>query len=270
MHTIALMNPAGSTAKSTTAAALAQQAVEAGRRVLAVDLDPQANLSEWLGANRAAPGISQAIRAVVANDPDQWPGVSVDEVRADLARQVERTIQHTGCGVDVIAADHNVRTLVRSWSDLRAHPEQLLADLLAGLPARYSLVVLDCKGDLGVLSEAALRAADDVIGVATPTTKALEGLQLLAAEVAHVGQSTLRAIIPSQIRPRNHGADANDLFAVMIEQFGGLVTRPVRGGSNLEGAYTAGQPITQWAPASSVAVDLAAVHVELSQRGVLG
>ena len=269
MHTIALMNPAGSTAKSTTAAALAHLAVKAGRCVLAIDLDPQANVTEWLGASREAPGISQAIRAVIANDPAQWPGVSVDEIRADLTRQVERTIQHTACGVDVIAADHGVRSLVRSWGDLRAHPEQLLADLLAGLPSSPDLVVLDCKGDLGVLSEAALRAADDIIGVATPTTKALQGLQLLAAEVAHVGQSTLRAVIPSQIRPRNRGADADDLYVVMQDMFQ-MVTGPVRGGATLEGAYTSNQPITLWAPTSAVAQDLAAVHDELARRGVLG
>lgn len=267
MRTVALMNPAGSTAKSTVGAALAHLAARNGRRVLAIDLDPQGNLTGWLGASRDTAGITQAVRAVVTNDPASWPGVDDGEVRADLHRQLQRTIQHTPLQVDVIAADAGVRALMRSWADLRPRPELLLRDLLAALEESYDVVILDCKGDLGVLSEAALRACDDVIGVATPTTKSLQGLPLLKAEVAKLDKPQLRAVVPAQIRPRNRGADADDLYQILCEDW--PVTAAVRGASIVDAAYTAGEPITAWDASAPIAQDLERVYGDLVERGVL-
>lgn len=266
MRVVSFMNPAGSTAKSTTAAAIAYLAAQSGRRVLAVDLDPQANLTTWLGGSTDTAGITQAVRATVTNDPASWPGIDPAEVRADLYRQLTRAVQATGAGVALIAADAGVRGLVRSWTDLRAHPERLLADMLAALDQDYDLVVLDCKGDLGVLAESALRASTDVVGVATPTTKALEGLQLLAAEAGQAGVQ-MRAVVPVQIRHRNRGADADDLYAMMRADW--PTTPPVRGVASIEGAYLAGQPITLWDAHSPAAQDYALVVAELTGRGVL-
>lgn len=266
MRVVSLMNPAGSTAKSTTAAAIAHLVAGQGRRVLAVDLDPQANLTAWLGGSTDTAGITQAVRATATNDPAAWPGIDPQEVQADLQRQVRRTIQTTAAGVSLIAADPSVRGLVRTWTDLRPHSERLLADLVDALSGDYDVVVLDCKGDFGVLAEAALRASTDVVGVATPTTKALEGLQLLAAEAAQVG-TAMRAVIPVQIRHRSRGADADDLYGVMRANW--PTTPPVRGVASMEGAYLAGQPITQWDSRSPASEDYALVVTELVERGVL-
>lgn len=266
MRVVSFMNPAGSTAKSTTAAAVAHLAADRGQRVLAVDLDPQANLTAWLGGATDTAGITQAVRATVTNDPASWPGIDPGEVRADLQRQVRRAIQQTPAGVDLIAADAGVRGLVRSWTDLRPHSEQLLADLLAALVDDYDLVVLDCKGDLGVLAESALRASTDVVGVATPTTKALEGLQLLAAE-AHQAGAQMRAVVPVQIRHRSRGADADDLYTMMRADW--PTTPPVRGVASMEGAYLAGQPVTMWDEHSPVAEDYGLVVASLGELGVL-
>lgn len=266
MRVVSFMNPAGSTAKSTTAAAVAHVAVRRGQRVLAVDLDPQANLTAWLGGVTDTAGITQAVRATVTNDPAGWPGIDPAEVRADQQRQVRRAIQLTPAGVDLIAADAGVRGLVRTWNDLRQHPERLLADLLAAVVDDYDLVVLDCKGDLGVLAESALRASTDVVGVATPTTKALEGLQLLAAEAQQAG-AQLRAVVPVQIRHRSRGADADDLYQMMTADW--PTTPPVRGVASMEGAYLAGQPVTMWDRHSPAAQDYELVVGELVDRGVL-
>lgn len=267
---VGFLNPAGSTAKSTVAAALAHCAAAGGRSVLAVDTDPQANLTTWLGGSRDSAGITQAVRAAAANDPAAWPGVAAAEVLADRTRQVQRTIQPTPAQVDLIGADPGVRGLVRSWADLRAQaPELLLAETLQAVADRYDLVLVDTKGDLGVLAEAALRACDQVIGVATPTVKALEGLGLLQAESVRVGRARFAAVVPVQVRPRNRGAAADDLYQLMREDYPALVTGPVRGASNLDAAYAAGEPVTQFDPDSLVAADLRAVYAELVDRGVL-
>lgn len=45
----------GGTGKTTTCAALAQAAANAGKKVLAVDLDPQANFTFAIGADQNRP-----------------------------------------------------------------------------------------------------------------------------------------------------------------------------------------------------------------------
>lgn len=277
---VVLANPAGSTAKSTVAAALTHLAAVAGQRVLALDLDPQANLTEWLGGRRDTAGITQALTAAATNDPGLWPGVPAEELAEDMRRQLIRTVQQTAAGVDLIAGDVGLRATVRRWTELRpTAPELLLSEAIAALEPSYDLVVLDSKGDLGPLTEAALRARGKfdgppvrVLGVATPTTKALGGLTLLGSEVRKVaGEAAveLAGVVPVQIRPRNRGADADDLYALMRESYANLLTPPVRGASSLDAAYTAGEPITMYAAGDGVSQDLAAVRTSLQQRGVL-
>ena len=81
----------GGTGKTTTAAALAQAAAKAGQRVLAIDLDPQANLTFFLGADQNSGGSYQLLQGA---DPaqliqDTAQGISVISGSPDLA--TERT-----------------------------------------------------------------------------------------------------------------------------------------------------------------------------------
>lgn len=272
---LAFANPAGSTAKSTITAAIAHLAAVSGARVLALDLDPQANLTEWLGGSRDTAGITQALRAAAANDPTLWPGVPVAEVQSDLRRHVQRTVQPTASKVDLIASDYTLRATLKRWDELRpGNPDLLLGECIAAIESDYDLVVMDCKGDLGPLTESALRARPSgdpvrVIGVATPTTKALSGLGLLSAEIRKLAETAsvqLAAVVPAQIRPRNRGADADDLYQLMRETYPSLVTAPVRGAASLDAAYTAGEPITAYDPKSGVSQDLGLVLADLRLR----
>ena len=56
MKIYAIVNQKGGTAKSTTAAILAQAAASKGKKVLCIDLDPQTNLSLALGADTSKKG----------------------------------------------------------------------------------------------------------------------------------------------------------------------------------------------------------------------
>lgn len=268
---VAFMNPAGSTAKTTTLAALAHLAVLDGKRTLVIELDPQGNLSVWLGGQRDTAGISQAFRYASANDPRTAPGIPESEVIADRSRMVRRTVQRTELGVDVIAADVELEDTTRNWSSRwpGGQGETLLADVVAAVADDYDVILLDCKGDMGVLSVAALRAATAVVGVATPTSKALEGLQRLAAETSRDGLAPLAAVVPSRIEHRNRGAEADDLAITMRTTYADRITPDVRKNRHADSAYWSAEPITVSDPKSNTATDLRAVYADLQAKGVL-
>ena len=86
---LTIANQKGGTAKSTTAAALAQAADYRGKRCLAIDLDPQGNLSFFLNADTARAGAFELLEGQPA----------------------EETIQHTEWGIDTIAGSWNLQTI---------------------------------------------------------------------------------------------------------------------------------------------------------------
>lgn len=281
---VAYANPEGSSAKTTVAANHAALAAAAGQRVLALDLDPQGNLTLMLGGSRDTAGITQLITAVVANREEAWPGVSADELQQDLVRQLRRTIQKSPAGVAMIGGDLSLQDTINRWHQLSTStPEMILAAAVAALGADYDLVVMDLKGDAGVLNDAALRAAEDqqdsadspvqVIGVADPTAKALTGLVKLAAKVSRLSDEgvavILSAVVPVKVRPRSQGADADDMYQLMKERYPDLVTPPIRSAVVVEAAYTARQPVTTYDPRASVSTDLAQVWQHLRDRKVM-
>ena len=281
---LAFVNPSGSSGKTTLAAAIAHILARDGFRVLAWDLDYQANLTTALGGRRDTAGITQALMSVASNDPDQWPGVSADELAADLRKQILRTIQSTSTMVDLIAADSQLRSTVLRWRSLRPNRTQyLLADAIRSIGDLYDVVVMDNKGDLSDTTNAALHAAGDddqpgrvvhAIGVATPATKLIVGINTLGQEIEQLKAEGVRVelsgVIPNQIRPRSRGADADDLYELMkTDYFADTIMPPVRGAANLEGAYISNLPVTAYDPNSGIAKDLEAVVTELRSRKVL-
>lgn len=266
---VSVANPMGTSAKTSTLAALAHLAHLEGQRVLTVDTDPQANLTDWVSGLRDTAGITQVLTAVASNDPARWPGVPVDEVLADRRKHVQRAIQTVPTGFDLIPADHQLRATVRNWASIRDEaPEMLLAEGIAAVADLYDLVLIDCKGDLAVLTEAALEASDEIIGVCQPDLKTMAGLPLLAAEAEKL-QIGFRAVVPVKIQHRNRGADADDLYQLMQKDHADRITSPIRHGSNLDAAYSMGQPITAYEPNCGVSQDLRVVYRELRDRGVL-
>ena len=89
IYTIATQK--GGTAKTTTAAVLAQAAAYRGKRVLAIDLDPQGNLSFAAGADARHAGSFELLHG------------------ADL----EEVTQTTAQGIDIITASPNLRRTAR-------------------------------------------------------------------------------------------------------------------------------------------------------------
>lgn len=276
---VAVMNPAGSSAKSSTVAAIAAELASQGRRVLVVGLDPQGNVTTWFGVRRDSAGISQAIQSASV----AWPGVSPEEVQAELQRQVRRTIQHTSSGVDLIVEDLQLQHTIAVWATFD-RPEYLLADVLASVQDDYDAILIDCKGDMGVLTLAAMQAVrpDDPAGrkvqavcVCLPDVKSIGGLARVRAEVERLAgegdQVELAAVIPVKIQHRNASAVADDLYQELKQDptVAPKLTPPVRKVATLDEAYMRGEPVTIWDPTWKVSEDYRAVVEHLRNRKVL-
>src|SRR3954464_13051091 len=143
--TLAVANQKGGVAKTTSVASIGAALAESGQRVLLVDLDPQACLTFSLGI-----------------DPEDLE-LSVHHVLTKGLGGSEVILQ-TDDGVDLLPATIE---LARAEADLltRTGREHVLKSALQDLAATasYDWVLLDCPPSLGVLTVAALTAADGVL-----------------------------------------------------------------------------------------------------------
>ncbi len=140
--TLAIANQKGGVAKTTTVASVGTALVDLGKRVLLVDLDPQSCLTFSLGI-----------------DPEELE-TSVHQV---LLRQAEiaDVILTTEDGPDLLPATIE---LAGAEAALLTRPgrEHALRAALEDVEGQYDWVLLDCPPSLGVLTVAALSAADSV------------------------------------------------------------------------------------------------------------
>lgn len=132
MQIISITAQQGGTGKTTTAAALAQAAAYRGRKVLAVDLDPQGNLSFCLNA-----------------DVDQ--AGSFELLNGDNPAEL---IQTAPTGPDVIPASPNLATVKSSTGSARR-----LQKALEPIRGKYGLIIIDTPATTGELQYNALQAA---------------------------------------------------------------------------------------------------------------
>jgi len=144
--TLAVANQKGGVAKTTSVASLGAALAELGHRVLLVDLDPQACLTFSLGT-----------------DPEDVE-VSVHHVLTKGISPAEVIIE-TDEGVDLLPATIE---LARAEADLltrtgREHVVKAALEMLEDEDLAYDWVLLDCPPSLGVLTVAALTAAQGVL-----------------------------------------------------------------------------------------------------------
>lgn len=144
--TLAVANQKGGVAKTTSVASIGAALAELGHSVLLVDLDPQACLTFSLGIDPE--DLELSVHHVLTK------GLAPSEV-----------IVETDDGVALLPATIE---LARAEADLltRTGREQVLRAILEDLAAsgtHYDWVLLDCPPSLGVLTVAALTAADGVL-----------------------------------------------------------------------------------------------------------
>lgn len=244
----------GGSTKTTTAAEIVVALTRQGRRVLAVDLDQQGNFTTRLG---------------VTDDTE------VDAVAADVltgtSSALEAAIPAPSVpGASILAGTHDLTML-----DQRPEVITSLRDHLPEVAGKWDDVVIDTPPALGLVTLAALAAADVVVVAIACETEAYDQLGRLVDVIAERVAPRLRPgqrvhwIVPTRYDSRR--LLDREVVEMLTEHHPGRVTSPVREAVAARDAYTSGMPVSVFAPSSGIATDYAAaLGPVISAAGAVG
>lgn len=164
MNVFAIGNNKGGAGKTTATVQLAAALAHRGRRVLVVDLDPQANASRRLGfrwsAAAAVPTVAEAIKS-------GEEGVAAETILASA------WAPPLGQRVDLVPSRWDLEQRISEAGQVGA--VRRLARALSGVPAHYDSVLIDLPPSLGHLTHLGLAAADHALCVVEPEYDSVEG-----------------------------------------------------------------------------------------------
>jgi len=251
---IALCNQKGGVGKTTTAISLGATLAEYGRRVLAVDFDPQGALSAGLG--------------VPTHDVP-----TIYELLLGSSTAASDVIVHTSTpGLDVIPANIDLSAAEVHLVNEVAR-EQILARVLRQVSDKYDVILIDCQPSLGLLTINALTAAHGVLIPLECEFFALRGVALLVETIEKVRDRLNPAIRLDGILATMYDArtlHSREVLQRVVEAFGPQVLETVIGRSvKLPDASVAAEPITTFAPEHAVTESYRQLARELITRGAV-
>lgn len=234
---IAIANQKGGQGKTTTAQAIATGAAQIGRKSLAIDLDPQGNLTFSMGGNGADVGAYELITGKTT------PG---------------QTIQHTQQG-DIITASSSLALADTTFTgDTRTNA---LKTALKPIKSKYDVITIDCPPTLNTLLINALTAADVVIIPLTADMYSLQGLYQLkqSIQAAQRGNTVLKIGGVLFVKHSTRTILSRDLTDVIADKCRELdipvYKTTIREGVAIREAQTQRQSIFDYAPKSKPAKD---------------
>nr|WP_233194065.1 ParA family protein [Cryobacterium sp. M25] len=251
---ISLCNQKGGVGKTTTTINLGAALAGYGRRVLAIDFDPQGALSAGLGVpTHDVTTIYDLLLSGSVSPHDAIQKTSVHNLDIIPAN------------IDLSAAEvHLVNEVAR---------EQILARVLRKISGDYDVILIDCQPSLGILTVNALTASHGVLIPLECEFFALRGVALLIETIDKVRDRLnpaieLDGILATMFDSRT--LHSREVLERVLDAFGDSVLETVIGRTvKFPDASVAGVPITEFAPEHAAAKAYKQAARELIQRGAV-
>lgn len=173
---IAVCNQKGGVGKTTTTENFAYALAEKGKKVLMVDFDAQASLTQTQGIDQ--PDNLEVtvydLMQTVINDslPDRQGILSTPSPFVDLLpANIDLAAMETAL-VNVMSREHVLRMVLENFQE------------------QYDYILIDCQPSLGLLTINAWTACDSVLIVTTPQIFSSKGLEQLFASIQRIKKYT--------------------------------------------------------------------------------
>lgn len=252
MRIVAIANQKGGVGKTTTTQALCAGLANKGFKVLGIDLDPQGNFSTACGADN----------------------VHKATVYHLLKREatVEETIQATNSGFDIIPA--NIMLSAAEQELTQTGKEYRLKECIETIVQNYDFILIDTPPSLGVLTNNAFTAANEIIIPTTAGIFAASGIGLLNNTVNNIRRYCnpcvrVVGILFTRFNPR---ANISRQIKELTEQISEHISAPIydtfiRSAVAVEEAQASKTDIFDYSASSTVAEDYKAFVEEFLKRG---
>ena len=235
---LAFANQKGGVGKTSASHSMVAGLTMKGYKVLAVDADPQGNLSYTMGADLEAPGVYELMRGV-CNPKDA----------------VQKTMQG-----DLISG-----SLLLSGADMEFNDtgrEYILSEALEAFLPLYDYIVIDSPPQLGILTINVLTAAHDIVIPMGADTYSIIGLSQLFATIGKVRKRCNPGLNISGLLMARHnsrtvlGRDLKDTIEEKAQLLGTTVFKSIiREGVAVKEAQTGQESLFTTAPNSNVSMD---------------
>lgn len=250
MKTISIANQKGGCGKTTTAINLSSALALSGKKILLIDLDPQAHATYGLG---------------VSNQTSDKSIYNLLTDNSERRRAPADCILNISKNLDIIPSSILLSTIEQELKD-KEDAVSKLHNILTEDQLNYDYVVIDCPPSLGFLTFNALRAADlilvpidmsafSLMGVA----KLLGMLELIKVKIGHAPRVNAVATIFDR-RTKYSQTMLGEIASLFKEQ---LLTTIIRLNVALKKCASKGMPVIQFDSKSNGAIDHRALAKEI-------